>query len=132
MILLDTQVLLWIRRGDSQLGERSRRRIEFALRDGEAAVSAFTFWEVAMLHEKGRMDLLRDVGSWRQDLLGDGLFEITVSGAIGIRANQLVDFHGDPADRIIVATALQGHRLITSDQGILDWSGALDRMDART
>ena len=131
MILLDTQVLLWIRRGDPRLGERSRRRIESALRDGAAAVSAFTFWEVAMLHEKRRLRLLSDVGSWRQQLLGDGLVEIAVDGEIGIRANQLVDFHGDPADRIVVATALEGHRLVTADQGILMWSGALDRVDAR-
>ena len=120
-----------MRRGDPRLGERSRRQIEFALRDGEAAVSAFLFWEVAMLHEKGRMDLLRDVGSWRQELLGDGLVEIPVNGTIGIRANQLADFHGDPADRIIVATALEGHRLVTSDTRILAWSGMLDRVDAR-
>ena len=84
-----------------------------------------------MLHEKGRMTLLRDIGSWRRELLGQGLIEIPVDGDIGIRANALPDFHADPADRIIVATALGGHRLVTADERILTWSGSLDRLDAR-
>ena len=44
----------------------------------------------------------------------------------------ITDFHADPADRIIVATALGGHRLVTADERILAWSGNLDRLDART
>jgi PIN domain nuclease of toxin-antitoxin system len=95
------------------------------------AISAFSFWEIAMLHEKGRMTLLRDIGSWRRELLGQGLVEIPVDGDIGIRANTLSDFHADPADRIIVATALGGHRLVTADERILGWPGNLDRLDAR-
>ena len=43
----------------------------------------------------------------------------------------LPNFHPDPADRIIVATALEGHRLLTADELILGWSGSLDRLDAR-
>ena len=39
--------------------------------------------------------------------------------------------HGDPADRLIVATALEGHRLVTGDQRLLDWPGRLERIDAR-
>ena len=54
-----------------------------------------------------------------------GLIEIPVDGEIGIRANALQDFHPDPADRIIVATALNGRRLVTADERILDWSGDL-------
>ena len=98
---------------------------------GEAAVSAITFWELAMLHEKGRMRILADIRVWRATLLDDGLMEIPVDGDIGIRANGLVDFHPDPADRIIVATALEGHQLITADERILDWPGDMMRLDAR-
>ena len=39
--------------------------------------------------------------------------------------------HGDPADRIIVSTALDGHRLVTGDRLILNWPGHLNRLDAR-
>ena len=53
-----------------------------------------------------------------------------MDGEIGIRANGLKNFHADPADRIIVATALYGHRLVTADRRILDWPGDLYRLDA--
>ena len=77
------------------------------------------------------MTLLRDIGSWRMDLLREGLIEIPVDGDIGIRANALADFHADPADRIIVATAMGGHRLVTADERILAWAGSLARLNAR-
>ena len=131
MLLLDTQALVWSRAGDLRLGTGAKEGIERAVQDGEAGVSAITFWEVAMLHQKGRMALLSDVSSWRANLLEQGLVEIPVDGDIGIRASGLADFHADPADRIIVATALAGHRLLTSDARILSWSGNLDRLDAR-
>ena len=130
MILLDTQVLVWTRFGDRRLGRRTQREIDNAVRDANVAVSAISFWELAMLHEKHRLTLLQDVGSWRDTLLQEGLVEIPVDGAIGIRANELADFHPDPADRLIVATALGGHRLVTADRRILDWPGNLDRLDA--
>ena len=60
-----------------------------------------------------------------------GLQEIKVDGDIAIAAAQLGDFHDDPADRFIVATAsLAGAALITADQRILDWKGTLRRQDA--
>ena len=84
-----------------------------------------------MLQAKDRLDSPGDVAAWRRELLGQGLIEIPVDGDIGIRANTLNDFHADPADRIIVATAMSGHRLVTADDRILAWSGNLDRLDAR-
>ena len=131
MILLDTQVLLWLLANNPRLGSEARQAIDQAWAAEEAAVSAISFWEVAMLHSKGRMTLLRDVETWRLSLLDAGLIEIPPYGRIAVRAGLLADMHGDPADRIIVSTALEGHRLVTADQGILEWPGALDRMDAR-
>ena len=130
MILLDTQILLWSRFGDARLGRRAHQQIERSAREGSVAVSAVSFWEVAMLHHKGRLTLLRSVASWRQALLLEGLVEIPMDGEIGIRAATLPDFHADPADRLIVATALEGHRLVTADRRILDWPGHLSRLDA--
>ena len=83
-----------------------------------------------MLHHKGRLTLLRSVASWRQALLQEGLVEIPMDGESGIRAATLPDFHADPADRLIVATALEGHRLVTADRRILDWPGQVSRLDA--
>ena len=105
--------------------------IDNAFLDAELAVSAMTFWEVAMLRSKERLHFPEDVGLWRREMLGQGLAEIPIDGDVGIRANALHGFHADPADRIIVATAQAGHRLITADDRILRWSGNLNRLDAR-
>ena len=130
MTLADTHALIWLWTGDDQLGSDARRIIDSALQDGDLAVSAMTFWEVAMLREKERLAFPEDVAAWRRELLGQGLIEIPVDGEIGIRANELADFHADPADRIIVATAMASHQLVTADRRILDWHGELRRLDA--
>ena len=131
MIVLDTQALVWLLFDDPRLGRQTHQVIDRNWQSGEAAVSAITFWEVAMLHDRGRLALLVDIGSWRMSLLEDGLVEVPVDGGIAVRAGLLQEMHGDPADRIIVATALEGHRLVTADQRMLDWPGSLSRLDAR-
>ena len=131
MIILDTHVLLWMRLGQAQLGTGTRLEIEQAWRSGEVCVSAISFWEVALLKDKGQIRLPEDVGIWRREQLGQGVVEIPIGGEIGIRANELADFHADPADRLIVATALAGgHQLVTADRRILAWPGPLRRPDA--
>ena len=134
MILLDTQVLIWLRLGDPRLGRRARRLVEQAWSVGEAAVSTMTFWEVGMLTEKGRLDLGIEVASWRLELLSAGLVEVPPSGEIATLAGLLPGMHGDPADRMIAATAitLPDCTLLTADQLLLDWRGDLDRIDATT
>ncbi len=117
MILLDTQVMLWLRLGDPRLGPGARRGIDQAWHSAGVGVSAISFWEVAMLKDKGRIVFPEDVGLWRREQLGQGVVEIPVDGEIGIRAVNLVDFHPDPADRLIVATALGGHQLIPRTGG---------------
>ena len=131
MILLDTHVLIWQEQGDLRLGSETRRVIARALQEDRAAVSAISFWEVGMRVQKGRLGFFLDLDVWRRDLLDQGLVEIRVDGGIAARAGLLPDMHGDPADRIIVATALEGHQLVTADGKILQWSGPLSRLDAR-
>ncbi len=131
MILLDTQVMLWLRLGDSRLGRHARIEIDQAWQLDDVGVSAISFWEVALLKEKGRIVFPEDVGLWRREQLRQGVVEIPVDGEIGIRASSLAAFHPDPADRMIVATALDGHQLVTADRRILDWPGPLSRLDAR-
>ena len=84
-----------------------------------------------MLRDKGRIKFPDDVLRWRRILLGQGYIEISVTGEIAARAGLIPGMHGDPADRIIVATGLEGHQIITSDMKILAWPGQLSRMDAR-
>lgn len=131
MILLDTHVLVWLDTGSKRLGTKCRERIEEAYREGEVAVSAISFWEVAMQESRGRIALSMPTGSWRRDLLASGVREIPVDGEVGIAAATIEDFHGDPADRILAATAiLHQTELVTADRKILAWPGALDRFDA--
>ena len=130
LILLDTHVVVWLRSGDHRLGPLARDTVERALQEGRAAVSTISFWEIGMLAEKGRLQILLDLDAWRRELLDQGLIEIPVDGGIAAHAGQLAAMHGDPADRIIVATTLKGHRLVTADQKILDWSGPLNRLRA--
>ena len=131
VILLDTHTALWLRAGDTRLGPVARAEIQQAWESDEVAVSAISFWEMAMLRDKGRISYPDDVSRWRQEQLSQGLIEILVDGEIGIHASALPSFHADPADRIIVATALIGHRLVTADARILGWIGSLNRLDAR-
>ena len=131
MILFDPHVLLWQERGDPRLGRRTRSALERAWRAGNAAVSTISFWETGMHIQKGRLGFDLDLDGWRRDLLDQGLIEIPVDGAIAARAGLLRELHGDPADRLILATALEGHQLVTADPRLLDWPGSVGRLDAR-
>lgn len=131
MILGDTQAVIWYLDANSRLGQQARDRIAEAISEGQAAFSAMSIWEIGMLLQKGRIPSGRTAEQWREQLLSTGFDEISVDGAIAARAGGLEDMHGDPADRIIVATALEGHLLITSDRPILDWPHELDSFDAR-
>lgn len=79
----------------------------------------------------------RDVGRRRNLTLtpftSAGLIELPIDGAIGIQAVDLNGLPDDPADRLIVATALH-HRaaLVTADEKLLAWTHPLIRHDART
>ena len=132
MMLLDTHVLVWLDEGSQRLGNQSLSSIDAALKDGELGVSVISFWEVAMLVNKGRLKIQMDLQLWRRSLLESGLQEIPLTGEVAIYAALLDDFHGDAADRMIVATAQYlNAELVTADEKILSWKHELLRMDAR-
>ena len=130
MILLDTHVVIWLQVDDRRLGPQTRRKLDGARRENDAAVSAISFWEVGIRVQKGQLDLSFDLDAWHRSLLDQGLIEVSIGGGIAARAGLLTDMHGDPADRLIVATALEGHQLVTADRRILNWPGQLSRLDA--
>ena len=131
-MILDTQTLLWMDRDDLALGPGARRRIESAWHAGQVVVSAISFWEAAMLAQRGRITLPSPAEAWRADWLEAGLVEIALDGRIALLASRLENLHRDPVDRFIVATAMsRGLPLMTADQRLLDWHGQLERMDAR-
>lgn len=117
---------------DPSLGPESKVAIASAFADSVIAVSAMSFWEVTMLSDRGRITIHGDVSSWRQKVLRLGIGELPISGEIAIAAARLPDFHGDPADRLITATAIVNDAaLVTADRQILRWQSPLRRIDAR-
>jgi len=131
VILLDTHVLVWLDEASSRLGSEAIAQIDTAFQAGRVAVSAMSFWEVAMLVNKGRIRMDMDLSVWRNDLLEQGVIELPVTGDIGIKAAGLEPFHGDPADRLIAATALQHSlTLLTADEKLLSCKLAVKRQDA--
>ena len=132
VILLDTHVLVWLDEASPRLGTTTIEKIDNAFQSGEVTISAISFWEVSMLVRKGRIRLDMDLAIWRSDFLEQGLIEIPVTGEIGIRAAGFENFHGDPADRLIAATALQcSATLLTADERLLSSQLAISRLDAR-
>ena len=132
MVLLDTHVLFWLDEASPRLGAFAIEKIDRSFHSGSVMVSAISFWEVGMLIRKGRIRMDMDLAIWRNDFLEQGLIEIPVSGDIGIQAAGFSDFHGDPADRLIAASALQNTAaLITADQRLLSYELAVSRLDAR-
>ena len=136
MILLDTQVLVWFTHEDSRLKEAARFLIEQATLADEAIISPISFWEVAMLVDKGKLPLGHRPIDWMHAVLDGNGFRIeALAPIIAIDAGGLPgNIHGDPADHIIVATARHlGCPLLTTDQKILDYAAAgfLQAIDAR-
>jgi len=101
MLLLDTHVLVWLDEGSSRLGPEALQAINRAPAAGQLGVASISFWEIAMLVRKSRLDIRIELYVWRLELLQSGLLEIPLQGSTAIRAGQLQEFHGDPADRMI-------------------------------
>ena len=116
-VLLDTHVLLWWQAASDRLSRNARRRIEHA---PHVLVSPISFWELAMLVEKGRVGLDRSTAAWVQDFVATDRVEIAdVTPAIAVAAAELSGFHGDPADRLLVATARShGVPLVSKDDKV--------------
>jgi PIN domain nuclease of toxin-antitoxin system len=130
--LLDTHCLIWLDQAIERMSPRAQRLVDVASADGNLGVSAISFWEIAMLVAKQRLRMSQPLAGWRREWLQQGLIELPLAGAIGIAAAFLADFHADPADRWIVATARDlDATLLTADDKILAWTGRLDRQDAR-
>ena len=132
-VVLDTNALIWLVRGDADLGIQSKELADLATFEDSLFVSAMSFWEIGMLVSKDRLRLDRPMTMWRRDVLDQGIEEIPLTGGVAMISTTLSGLPNDPADRIIAATAITiGGTLMTADGKLLRWDGALDRHDART
>ena len=119
MIVLDTHVLVWWVSGAARLTARARRALAAAVRRGPVVASAISIFEIATAVRRGRLELGVPLDQWFADLLVLPELRIEpVSAAIAQIAGQFPDpLPGDPADRLIAATArLLKARLITADE----------------
>jgi len=125
VIVLDTHALVWWVAGDSTLSKKAKAAIEHELSGGEIIVSAISAWEIAMLVEREKLVLSMDVGSWLATVSGVGAVRfMPVDTEIPIKSVDLPgNFHKDPADRMIVATARKlAVPLVTKDEKIRSYA----------
>ncbi|MBA3591622.1 MAG: type II toxin-antitoxin system VapC family toxin [Methylibium sp.] len=126
-VVLDTHALVWLMQGSERVGPRSRELIAAATEADAVFVAAISAWEIAMLVAKGRLALDRDVGTWLDAALRlQGLRLAALDPLVAVDSTRLPgDVHGDPADRLIVATARRHAAvLITDDRQILQYGAA--------
>ena len=127
MVLIDTHVLIWAVQDDSRLGKRARHAIDAATDAGGLHVSAITPWEIALLAHKGRVTLGKEAGAWIGEALAlSGVHLTPLLPSIAVDSVRLPgEAHGDPADRIIIASARHvGVPLLTADKAILRYGEA--------
>jgi PIN domain nuclease of toxin-antitoxin system len=117
VIVLDTHAWLWWLSGTARLGRVAGRRIDEADTIGVPAICCF---EVAAAVHRGRLALDRGVLDWLDAALATPRVALLpLTPRVAVRASSLIGFHGDPADRLIVATALEaGSALVTRDGAI--------------
>jgi PIN domain nuclease of toxin-antitoxin system len=122
VIVLDTHTLLWWASGDkAQLSSAALQAIEAEMDGEQIIVSSISAWELAMLVAKGRVALSMDIGAWLSVVSQiEEVNFVPVNNEIAVKSTELPgEFHKDPADRIIVATARKlAAPLITVDDKI--------------
>jgi PIN domain nuclease of toxin-antitoxin system len=124
-LLLDTHYWIWLQFGvRDHLTATVLKAIDQAAANGTLLLSVISVWELGMLESKGRIQLDIPCEQWVRDALAmPGLSLAPLTPEIALASSRLPQpFHGDPSDRIIVATArTMGVRLATRDSKILEY-----------
>jgi len=121
MIVLDTHVLVWWLAAPSNLSAKARRFVNSSAAKGQVSVSTISLFEIATLVRSGRLKLGVDLASWFDalQLLPDIKMEPVSSDIARVAGEFEEPFPGDPADRLIAATAIVTKaKLVTADQKI--------------
>jgi PIN domain nuclease of toxin-antitoxin system len=121
-LLLDTHIALWLDTGDQRLAAATRSLIDDCWRTGGTIyLSAVTAWEIALLVDTGRIDLDLPIEAWVERFVDRrGIAPVPLGYRAACRAYQLDPFpHRDPADRLLIATAIElACPLVTYDERI--------------
>lgn len=124
MILLDTHIWVWWINQSKKVTTELHEIIQ-ANEDAGLGVSAISCWEVAKLVELGRLELAHPIAEWIEEALAyPGMQLLELTPRVAVESTQLPgEFHRDPADQIIVATArIYGIPLLTIDSRISSYS----------
>ena len=123
LILLDTHVWLWLLNGEEKLiSSQCLSYIEDSVKYSNIRVSAISVWEVGMLESKGKIIFPIGCLEWvNKALNAPGISLVPITPEMAIESSRLPGkFHGDPTDRIIVATArILGATLMSHDKQII-------------
>lgn len=120
-VVLDTHVWLWWLLGQPDLPATQRRSLDELAADDPPLLPAVCLWEAQMLHAKGRLVLDLPFHRWLPEAAQPSVVRVaplTVDVVLALDSLP-ASFHGDPADRLIVATARALKLpLATHDRGI--------------
>jgi PIN domain nuclease of toxin-antitoxin system len=122
-VVLDTHVWKMLVDGD-RFAPRVLRKIDAAARADALYVAAVSIWELAMLVAKGALRLNGPTLQWITEAVHASRVAVfPLEPSIAVDAAELAGFHGDPADRMIAATARHlGATLVTRDAKLLDYA----------
>lgn len=124
MIVLDTHALVWFVSNPALLSKKALAAIDDFIERKSVYISSISIWEIALLVKHERIVLAMALDTWIGKIEALSLFSfVPVNNRIAYRSVNLHSpFHKDPADRIIVATALElGASVISKDEKILGY-----------
>jgi len=122
---MDTHIWLWFARHDKRLKMPGQKAIDQAITQGQLRISIMTLWEVSQLEAAGHIHLGTTIDAWTEKALAlPGLQCLPLQPTLIFDAHRLPgNFHRDPADRLLVASARHHDlTLITEDRKILDYA----------
>ncbi|MDJ0535248.1 MAG: type II toxin-antitoxin system VapC family toxin [Xenococcaceae cyanobacterium MO_207.B15] len=123
MIILDTHIWIWWNQNSPKLTNFQKEVIDNS-RTGGIGISTISLLEISRLVNRGRLVLPKPLKEWFSIALAEeGIILIPISSGVAIESYSLPgEFHKDPADRIIVATArTYDCPLMTNDSNILSY-----------
>jgi PIN domain nuclease of toxin-antitoxin system len=115
LVVIDTHVLIQDALDPKRLSARARKALEGT--QGDLAASDMSLWEMAMLIAKGRVVVAADAATFIETVLeARSIRVLPITAKIAVLSQSDQFEHGDPADRVIAATAIaHGAQLITAD-----------------